>query len=49
MEIVKKSLHKDHINDLYTTTCSSMLGHRSMAHILVSHSAQKHVLELAIA
>jgi hypothetical protein len=25
---VRKPLHKDHINDLYTTTCSGMLGHR---------------------
>jgi hypothetical protein len=27
---VKKSLHKDHINDLYTTICSGILGHRSL-------------------
>ena len=28
-QFVRKPLHKDHINDLYTTTCSGMLGHRS--------------------
>ena len=26
---VKKPLHECHINDLYTTKCSGMLGHRS--------------------
>jgi peptidoglycan hydrolase CwlO-like protein len=26
---MKKSLNEDHINDLYTTTCSGMLGHRT--------------------